>query len=148
MGSKAMLTELSRGTYLGPARVVVRDGNRVALAFPDQEVWAVMALAFPYEPQAGDTVLAAGQDANWDVIGLLKGTGPCTFSAPGDLRLSAPNGKLELLGGRGVHVRTPRFDVVAETVEVVARSLTEKVQQACVWVKDLFRVRAGKAQTT
>src|SRR3954470_18360721 len=82
-------------TYLGPAVVYDVADNRVQLEFPDELPWAVSALAYPYQPCKGDTVLAAGQGRNWYVIGILKGTGKTTLTVPGDFEIRAPKGRIK-----------------------------------------------------
>ena len=65
---------VEHGTYLGPARVTQVEERRVELAFPDQQVWAQLALAYPYQPVVGDSVLAqviANQVhtiSRWDLV--------------------------------------------------------------------------------
>src|SRR5258708_5414385 len=93
---------LDESTYLGPARVREVVGNRVRLEFPDELPWALLALAYPYQPAPGDTVLAAGQGANWYVIGVLQGTGKTKLMVPGDFEVLAPKGRISLFAGKGV----------------------------------------------
>ena len=45
-----MLLELQQQTSLSPARVLRVAGHRVQLEFPDELTWAVVALAYPYQP--------------------------------------------------------------------------------------------------
>jgi hypothetical protein len=142
-----MITHLAPSTYLGPARVAATQGNRVQLAFPDQEVWATLALAFPYEPVAGDSVLAIGQDDQWYVIGVLSGTGPTTLVAPGDLKLVAPRGKIQITATEGVEITAPTVRTVAQRLETVAQTAIEKFTDATRWVTRLLHVSAGESQS-
>jgi hypothetical protein len=142
-----MLTCVETSIYVGPARIARVSEDRVQLAFPDQEVWARMALAGPYQPAVNDTVLVIGQDDDWYVIGVLKGSGTTTFRAPADLRFLAPQGKIELISADGVGIQTREVKIVTGQLEIVARKLYEKLGSAWRWVKDLFQVRAGQAQT-
>jgi hypothetical protein len=62
-------------TCVGSAGVVEIADDRVLLTFLDRQIWAVMALAYPYQPKEGDLVLTIGQEDDWYVIGVLKGRG-------------------------------------------------------------------------
>jgi hypothetical protein len=133
--------------YLGPARVELVAGNRVRLAFPDQQVWAVPALASPYQVVSGDQVLAIGQDENWYVIGVLKGNGKMSLTAPADLELRAPRGRIELTAAKGIRLRSPSVKVVADKLEMLARSLYERCANATQWISESLQVRAGRLRT-
>ncbi len=137
---------LDQGTYLGPARVKRVAGNRVQLEFPDELPWAVLALAYPYQPVAGDTVLAAGQDQNWYVIGVLQGTGKTTYLVPGDFEVLAPKGCIKLVAGKGIQVKSPEVKIKAEKLEFVARRISEHFSDASRWVKNIWQIRAGRVR--
>jgi hypothetical protein len=141
-----MIVALSQSTYLGPARVLSAYHNRVELAFPDQTVAATLALAYPYQPAVGDSVLAIGQDDNWYVIGVLAGTGPTTFVAPGDLNLVAPKGKVCISSSEAVEITAPTVRTVAGRLETVAHMAIEKFTEASRWVTKLFHLWAGETQ--
>jgi hypothetical protein len=130
-------------TYLGPARVAGVESDRVLLAFPDQQVWAALALALPYQPVVDDVVLAIGQDEAWYVIGVLKATGDTVLRVAGNLRLEAPHGKVEIKSAEEISLLSANFRVVAGRIDLVARVAFEKFQTATRWVKELFHVRAG-----
>src|SRR5207249_5063642 len=127
--SNCMLTEnepltsltLDRGAFLGPARICEVSGNRVQLEFPDELPWAMLALAYPYQPAVGDIVLAAGQNHNWYVIGVLHGTGKTTFAVAGDFEVLAPRGRVILIAGKGFQVKSPEVKIMAGKLEMVAR---------------------------
>ena len=85
-----MLLDLEQQTRLSPARVLRVDGTRVQLEFPDEFVWATVALAYPYEPAVNDMVLAIGQGEAWYVIGVLQGSGKTSLAVPGDLAILRP----------------------------------------------------------
>jgi hypothetical protein len=142
-----MLLELAT-TYLGPARVLQVADKQLLLELPDARAWGQTALAYPYQPQPGDTVLAVGQEDQWYVIGVLDGTGVTTFTAPADLRLLAPRGKIDLVSAGGVSIRSPTVQIVADRVEITAQVLLEKSVSAYRWVTGLFQVRAGQLLTT
>lgn len=142
-----MLLDLAT-TYLGPARVLQAADNQLLLELPDARAWARTALAYPYQPEPGDTVLAVGLEDQWYVIGVLEGTGVTIFAAPADLRLLAPQGKIELVSAEGVSLCGPAVRIVADRLEVTARVVLEKFGAACRWVTGLFQVRAGQWLTS
>jgi hypothetical protein len=139
-----MLLEVEQPTRLGPARVLNVSGERVQLEFPDELTWAVVALAFPYQPAAGDTVLAIGQGGSWYVIGVLQGSGKTTVVVPGDLAIRAPAGAIELISAGGVKIKSPMVQIVAGKLEVLAQSVFERFTRATRWVKETFQVRSGR----
>jgi hypothetical protein len=145
LSSIKMTTAVAYGasTYLGPARIAKIDGDRVLLAFPDQHVWAVLAVAMPYQAALEDVVLAIGQDEAWYVIGVLKASGDTVLRVNGNLKLEAPNGKIELKSGEEISLMSVNVRVIADRLEVVARAVAEKFQTASRWVKELFHMRAG-----
>ena len=130
-------------TYLGPARIVHIESDRVQLAFPDQHVRALLAIAFPYQPAVDDIVLAVGQDESWYVIGVLKANGDTVIRVPGNLKLEAPYGRIELKSAEEISLLSRNVRVVADRIDLLARALAEKFQTATRWVKELFHVRAG-----
>ena len=133
--------------YLGPATVCRTSGRRVLVRRPEEtEGWADLALAFPYQPQPGDLVLVAAQEDRSYVIGVIQGRGPVVLPFPGDVTLSAPDGALRLMAGKGVSVESPTFEVRADAVEIEATSMTQRFENACQWVKGLFELRAGRSR--
>jgi len=137
------------GLRLGPATVGRAAGRRVLLRRTDSpaEEWAELALAFPYRPAAGDVVLAVSQEDRVYVIGVLQGRGPSVFAFPGDVVLSAPQGAMTLDAGKGVTLSAPSVELRAEAVEIEAKTLTQRIESAYHWVKDLLQVRAGRSRT-
>jgi hypothetical protein len=142
-----MLLALQEQTSLSPARVICVAGNRVQLEFPDERTWATVALAYPYQPAVGDSVLAIGQGDQWYVIGVLEGSGKTTITVPGDLAIRAPAGKIELAAGRGLKLKGPTVRIVAGKLEVVARSAFERFSQATLWVKETLKTRTRRMRT-
>ncbi len=138
---------LDQSTYLGPARVCQVAANQVRLEFPDELPWATLALAYPYQPAIGDTVLAAGRGQNWYVIGVLQGTGKTRLMVPGDFEIHAPRGRISLMAGKGVQVKGPEVKITAGKLELVARRVLENFTDATRWVKDTWNLRAGRART-
>lgn len=135
---------IRHGLYLGPARVVdaLPDG-RLRVAFSDQEVEAAVAVAPPYKPSAGDTVLVTGLDDCWYVIGVLHATGDVRLAVPANLVLEAPNGRIDLDAGEGVGIRAAAVDVLASKLLLRARSLTERFESVTRWVTGVFHERCG-----
>jgi hypothetical protein len=119
-------------------------GNRVQLEFPDELAWATVALASPYQPAVEDSVLAIGQGGSWYVIGVLKGSGKTTLSVPGDLAILAPAGRIELASARGVKIKSPAVQIVADNLQFCARSIFERFAHATRWVKQTFQIRTGR----
>ncbi len=128
---------IDHATMLGPATVVEIVGNRVRLSRENGEVWAELALAFPYDPVPGDIVLAIGEGEAF-VIGVLRGRGKSVFRTPGDLELEA--------GGR-VSIRGSEVRIEADKVETVARSVFERCVNGYRWVKETLQTRAGRMRT-
>jgi len=137
------------GLRLGPAVVSRAAGRRVLLRRADSaaDEWAELALAFPYQPSAGDVVLAVSQEDRSYVIGVLQGRGPSVFAFPGDVVLSAPQGAMRFDAGKGVSMTAPSVELRADTIELEARTLTQRIESAYHWVKDLLQVRAGRTRT-
>jgi hypothetical protein len=137
------------GLHLGPAIVSRAAGRRVQLRRDGQEAeeWADLALAFPYQPAPGDVVLVVAQEERVYVIGVLQGRGPSVLAFPGDVTLSAPTGAIHLDSGKGVTMSAPTVEMRAETIELEAVTLTQRVESAFQWVKDLLQVRSGRSRT-
>jgi hypothetical protein len=137
------------GLRLGPAVVARSAGRRVQVRRADSAVeeWAELALAFPYQPAAGDVVLAVSQDERVYVIGVLQGRGPSVFAFPGDVVLSAPQGAMSFDAGKGVRMSAPSIELHGGSIELEAKTLTQRIESAYHWVKDLLQVRAGRSRT-
>lgn len=129
---------------LGPARVVDASGRRVRL---EDGSWAEVALAYPYAPREGDLVLTISQEERSYVIGVLRGTGPTVLSFPADVRISAPNGTLAISSGKAVTVSAPTVETHADRIEMLGRTLVQKVADAYHWVRGFLHVRAGNTRT-
>jgi hypothetical protein len=138
---------LEQRTQLSPARVVRAEGNRVQLELSDGLTWAVVALAYPYEVECGDRVLAIGQDEAWYVIGVLHGSGKTSMTVPGDLCLRAPFGAIELIAGDSVKIKSPAVQIMAGKLELLARSVFERFANATRWVTETFQIRSGRLRT-
>lgn len=78
------------------------------------------------EPRAGDRVLVSTiEDGTTFVLSVLErpGDGASTISAPGDLRVVAASGKVEILAAEGVDIVSP--SPVTVTSQAVALSAEE-----------------------
>jgi Protein of unknown function (DUF3540) len=141
-----MTVQTEQSVYVGPAWIRRANGRRVEIELPCGKVWAEMALGYPYEPVAGDTVLAIGQLEQYYVIGVLKGSGQTTLSVPGDLSIQAPHGRIDIQSGKGMRLRSPHISVAARQLSLVADTVRERFTEAARWVKEVCQVRAGTLQ--
>ena len=129
--------------YLGPATVLSAAEGLIRLATPAGEMDAELALAFPYRPARGDHVLAIGDEGNAWVIGVIRGRGASEFRVPGDMRIAA-GGRVTIAGERGVELRSPRVDIRADRVEIVAQAIVERSIRCYRWVKQALQLTAGR----
>ena len=106
-----------------------------------------LALAFPFTPAEGDSLLFIGQDARYFVIGVLESRGQTTLRFPGDVEVRAEGGTLALHGDRGVAVLGPHIDVRARRLEILADRATEAFGSVVTRVKALLSVHAGESDT-
>lgn len=137
-----MLTQTS--TYLGPATVTRVEKGRLCVALPGGPAWATLALACPYHPEPGDTVLVIGDEEHY-VIGVLEGRGRVVLAAEGDLDLRA-TGRIRIRGNRAVEIESARVGLKADKLEMVARISLEKMVSCYRWVKDCIQTRAGRTR--
>ena len=134
--------------YLGPATVLAVSDRRVDLALPDGRCTAQIAISQSYAPVVGDTVLAVCRAEEWFVIGLIQGTGTTTFTAPGDLELQAPRGRIELLARDGVFLTSDLVEIVATRIELTARHVIERFHSLTQWIGESLHRRLGRMHTT
>ncbi len=135
-----MLTKNETG--LGPATVLELVGDRLKLKRGEAEVWARLALAYPYQPESGDLVLTIGEEEVY-VIGVLLGRGKTVFDTPGDLHLRS-RGRIEIEGLKGVEIRSEQVLIKADKVETIARTAFEKLVSSYRWVKEIIQTEAGR----
>jgi hypothetical protein len=133
--------------YLGPAEVKRAAPGAVTVVLPDgREAPAGNALAFPYEPAEGDTLLVIGKgDAFW-VIGVIRGAGRSVLSMPGDVDLHA-GGALRLSAEKGVVIKAPEVEVYADKLRTIAGSVVERFTSVYKRVSELYSVHAGQSHT-
>jgi len=135
--------------YLGPARVTAAEEGRVAVELPGggAPIPVEMALALPYQPVVGDTLLVIGRGAKHYAIGVLHGTGRTVLSLTGDVEVHARDGALSLSGDKGVSIRGPEVEVEGGKIRMVADSLVQKLNSVYQRVSGLLSVRAQEAHT-
>jgi hypothetical protein len=135
--------------YLGPARVTAAEAGNVAVELPggDQSIPVEMALALPYAPALGDTLLVIGRAQKYYAIGVLHGTGRTVLSLAGDIEVHARDGELSLSGDKGVSIRGPEVDVEAGKIRMVADAMVQKLNSMYQRVSALLSVSAGDAHT-
>ncbi|WP_437667385.1 DUF3540 domain-containing protein [Sorangium sp. So ce1182] len=134
--------------YLGPARVTAAEGGAVAAELPGGQAVAVeMALALPYEPALGDTLLVIGRAERYYAIGVLHGRGRTVLSLQGDVAVHAREGALSLSGDRGVEIRGPELDVHTGNIRMVADAVVQKFTSMYQRVSALLSVQASESHT-
>lgn len=133
--------------YLGPADVVALVGAAVEVDLRGGgRVRADLALAFPYVPAIGDTLLIIGKAGEHWVIGVIRGRGHARLTFPGDVDLRA-EGQLTLRSDKRVAIRGPELDIETGAIKMVARAVTEKFTTFYQRVRDTLSVRAGQSHT-
>jgi hypothetical protein len=139
---------VSSREYLGPGRVTAAEGGTVTVELPDgQAASVVMALALPYEPVVGDTLLVIARGESSYAIGVLHGTGRTVLSLPGDIELHAREGALSLSGDRGVEIRGPELAVETGKIRMMADTVVQKFTSVYQRVSALFSLHANEAHT-
>ena len=136
------------GRFLGPAQVTGCGAARLDVSLPNGEmVSPKMALAFPFTPAEGDTLLVIGQDDRYFVIGVVASTGQTHLRFQGDVELRAVEGELELHGEKGVELSGPEIAIKARKLRVMADKATEVFGTVFTRVKELLSVHAGETDT-
>lgn len=134
-------------TRLIEARVRGHEGRRILVALPDGEVWAKLAVMFPYAPANDDLVLVMRSPEYAYVVGVLEGTGKTFFDAPGDVEIRA-GGRLTLSARKLVNVEGEIVAVTARRkMYLQADSMVERFTNVFRKVKELFSIRAGRTRT-
>lgn len=135
------------GRYLGPA-TVVRAAPLLEATLPGGEVVRPrLALAYPFVPAAGDTLLVIGGEERYFVIGVLSSTGRTELRFRGDVELRAANGTLELSAEQGVSLEAPQIDIKTKRLNVLAEKVTEAFGTVLTRVKSLLSVHTGETDT-
>lgn len=140
------MTILTTSTqYLGPARVQAVREEFLDLLVAGEPVRARIAVAAPYQPHEGDTVLVIGE-REYFVIGVLDSRRRTNLYVPGDLTIQA-GGRVRIVGQQGVDLTGPRVNIRADRLEVTAQSLHERFEKSYTWVRDALHVAAGRLRT-
>lgn len=134
--------------YLGPATVLAVSDTHVDIEVPQGRRSAVVAISQSYAPVVGDTVLAVCRDAEWFAIGLIRGSGTTTFTAPGDVELLAHGGRIEMRARDGVFLDSDLVEIVATRIELTGRHLVERFQSVTQWITGSLWRRLGRMHTT
>jgi hypothetical protein len=145
--------------YLGPAKVVTDSGRPgyVQVTMPDNElVWARVALVVPYRVAAGDEVLVIchGRPHTY-VIGLLETSGPTTLRVPGDLRLEAPDGVVQIAASRGIRLHSDQsLDLEAARatfrflrLNMLVTTLVQRLENAYTWATGLVQSKSRRVRS-
>ena len=141
-----MLADVAETTRFGPARITAVRSETVFVATRTGEREAVLALALPYLPVAGDVALILEDDERAYIIGILAGRGRTTLEVGGDLILRAA-GTVRIQGARGIDLESPRLAFRADRIEASARVLFEHFVSCYRWVKDTVQTQAGRIRT-
>ena len=131
----------------GPMKVIAVEGNHVMVSAGDEPRLARVAMAQSYRPAVGDEVLTIGRGSEWFVIGLLAGSGETVLSAPGDVTIAAPSGKLRLLARDGIVLKGSLVTILAEKLELTAGHLFERLSSLTQWVSGAVQRRLGRERT-
>ena len=112
-------------SVLSPATVKEISGDQLRLLRGEEEIWARLALSYPYRPTTGDEVLTIGEEEVY-VIGILVGRGETVLHTPGDLNLKS-DGRVKIEGREGIDLRSPNVTIHADRIETIARNVFEKM---------------------
>lgn len=141
-------TAASSGDHLGPADVIeVGPGAVKVVLSGGRTVTAGMALAVPYVPVVGDSLLVIGKGDAHYVIGVIRGKGRTSLSLEGDVDLHAQGGALRLSGDKGVRIEGPEVAIETRRLGVIAGALVEHFSSVVRRVKGLLSVQAGDSHT-
>ena len=137
----------SAAVRIGPAVVTDFAHDRATVVFEGASLSARPALAFAYQPEPGDLMLIIVQGEDAYMIGVLSGRGTTTLAVHADLTLAAPHGRISLRAGDGIDIDAPQVAVHAQTIEMTATTLVQRVQSAFKTFTDLLHITAGRRQT-
>jgi hypothetical protein len=142
------LNNVMTGVNLAPATVLEAQGRRLIVQTPQGEVAAESALAFPYQPVPGDTLLIVGQGEHNYAIGVIAAQGDMTIAFPASATFTAPRGEIKFKSGKAIDLHSPSLRLRAGKLELLAKTLSEKVDNAYRTVRKLFKLDAGRTHTT
>jgi hypothetical protein len=137
--------------YLGAARVVQAAGTSLVVALEEVDaptgsivVRAMLALAFPYRPVAGDQLLIVGDARAFYAIGVLEGRGQSQLSHDGNIALRAEGGRLRVAGARGVRLGGRAVAIEARQLRRVALAAVQTFRQQRSHVREESKLEAGE----
>src|SRR5579862_7471726 len=141
--------------YLGPATVTRIDGRPgcVEVRFPAMgRAWARLAFSVARQPAEGDELLVIGQEADdFYAIGVLRAAGGTTLKIQGDLTLEAGGSlrleaakAIEVRSGESVTLRAPEVALRAGRLELAARRVVQRFQDAYLWLTGLFQLKSRR----
>jgi hypothetical protein len=130
--------------YLGAGRVVRIEGDRVAVVLEDgTRVQAGLALTFPYRPAIADALLVIGDARAFWAIGVLEARGRAGLSKAEGVCIEAHEGRVRVVGDRGVSVTGPEIRMQAEELRRVARLAVQAFGKLETKVREARRVEAN-----
>lgn len=133
--------------YLGPAEVKRAFAHEVELSLPKGGlVRARLAIAYAYEPQAGDSVLAIGNEEGYWIIGVIHGKGPSVLNFPADAELRA-GGSLRISADRDVDIRSPQVGISSQKLRMIASEVVHSFGTLRQRIQELLSVHAGQSHT-
>lgn len=136
------------GRYLGPATVTRAEPGALEAKLPSGDVVAPrLALAFPFAPASGDSLLLIGQDDRYFVIGVIESEGQTQLRFRGDVAVRAVNGTLGLEADQGIDLRSPEIAIRTKKLSVIAERAHEAFGSLFTRVKELMSVHSGKIDT-
>jgi hypothetical protein len=145
--ARQTLNEPTPGVRLGPAQVRgVMDGA-LLIDLDGDLARATMALAYPYRPAVGDTVLVMGQDDRWYVTGVLDGKGLTRMDFPGDLELRAA-GRVRIESQSECTIDAPRLVMRGDRLEMAITAIRQQAASLYQQVSGTLRTIAGRQHTT
>jgi hypothetical protein len=112
-----------------------------------------MAMAVLYSPEPGDEVLVAcNEPPHAYVIGVLEGRGTITLRVHADLRLEAPRGRVQILAGKSIQVRSeqslelnaPRATFRFDRLNVLVTTLVQRLTHAFTWATGLVQSKSRR----
>ncbi len=129
--------------HFGPATVSGVLGTDLEVDIDGACCLARLAMSCLYHPAIGDVVLVAASDEAAYVIGVLSANGPVTMVAPRDLRLWAPNGRIELMSASLV-ASADDILLQGERMNVTASRLHETFGSVQRVIRGVLDIEAGE----
>lgn len=126
-------------SYLGPATVVKAEGRsgHAHVRLPGGAAWARLAFTLPYRPSEGDELLVIRQEADAVyAIGVLTRAG-------GEVSIEA-EGRIRLKSGDAIEIEAPGVTVRAGRLELAARRVIQRFQDAYLWLTGLFQLKSRR----